>query len=136
MQESNSLREHNNFCQWCRPQTTQYARIISNLSRCLVIIPKWAGLAPWCCGNECFFVSLGGHVLEERPLSPPKKLGSRNELCTARTCVPPTFASSFTGASHVKLLRFFSRIKGGLVDGRVNKGSGNRGRSLCRRRFF
>lgn len=26
-------------------------------------------LAPWCCGNECFFVWLGGHVLEERPRS-------------------------------------------------------------------
>lgn len=49
-------REYNLFSYYHRPQTTQYNNIISDLTRCLVIIPKWAGLAPWCCVNECFFV--------------------------------------------------------------------------------
>lgn len=41
-------------------------------------------LAPQCCGNECFFNWLGGHVLEERLPSAPNVLPSENELSTAR----------------------------------------------------
>lgn len=40
-------------------------------------------LAPQCCGNECFFNWLGGHVLEERLPSAPNVLPSENELSTA-----------------------------------------------------
>lgn len=135
MQESNSLKEHNHFCHYHRPQTTQYASIISNLSRCLVIIPKWAGLAPWCCGNECFLVWLGGHVLEERPLSAPRSSlalwmnsAQHGPICL-HICI-----ILHRSPKHVSLLHF-SRMKG-LVDGRVNKRSGNWGHLLLYLVFF
>lgn len=100
MQQISSIRENNHFCYYHRPQTTQYNNIISDLTRCLVIIPKWAGLAPWCCVNECFFVWLGGHVWKKGLRLPPRHLAPtvnsvQNGPIGLRS------ASSFTGSANM-----------------------------------
>lgn len=62
---------------YCRPKTCHYIKFKQMAS-------YYPMLAPQCCGNECFFNWLGGHVLEERLPSAPNVLPSENELSTAR----------------------------------------------------